>query len=187
LSASERDYGRDVLAALGKGTIARASSRGTIGIFADATGNKRLNGEWWRRFLAVLEPECTEYRLIEILSASGVSLLGDRLPGYFSSDVRRLAAVAANLALFVSADCGVMHLAVAAGAPTVGIFNVTDAAEWGPYAGANTAVDARVLGPEESARRALAVLAAASGAAGGETAMPAPPIHLPEATLLLGA
>jgi ADP-heptose:LPS heptosyltransferase len=34
--------------------------------------------------------------------------------------------------LFVGNDSGLMHLAAAAGAPTLGLFGPTDAAEYGP-------------------------------------------------------
>jgi ADP-heptose:LPS heptosyltransferase len=43
-----------------------------------------------------------------------------------------IAAVLARVALFVGNDSGLMHLAAAAGAPTIGLFGPTNAAEYGP-------------------------------------------------------
>jgi ADP-heptose:LPS heptosyltransferase len=49
------------------------------------------------------------------------------------------AACLARVALFVGNDSGLMHLAAAAGAPTLGLFGPTPADEYGP-AGRRTAV-----------------------------------------------
>jgi ADP-heptose:LPS heptosyltransferase len=43
-----------------------------------------------------------------------------------------VSACLARCALFVGNDSGLMHLAAAAGAPTLGLFGPTDAAEYGP-------------------------------------------------------
>jgi ADP-heptose:LPS heptosyltransferase len=49
-------------------------------------------------------------------------------------DVRRVAALLSRCAVVVAPDSGPMHLAVAAGAPTVAIFRQPDADRWGPRA-----------------------------------------------------
>jgi heptosyltransferase-3 len=43
-----------------------------------------------------------------------------------------IAAVLARVSLFVGNDSGLMHLAAASGAPTIGLFGPTNAAEYGP-------------------------------------------------------
>ena len=129
-----------------------------IGVFANATGAKRFERDWWDRFLDALErfaPACT---CIEILPADGASLLGARYPCFYSSDVRKMAAVIAQLALFVGADSGVMHLASAAGAPTIGLFSVTDPDAWGPYGDRNRALVAADMEPEQVAAQVAAAL-----------------------------
>ncbi len=45
----------------------------------------------------------------------------------------QLSAVLRRAALFVGADSGVMHLAVAAGAPVIALFGPTNADAWGPW------------------------------------------------------
>ena len=52
------------------------------------------------------------------------------LVGWLS--VPEAAACLARAALFVGNDSGLMHLAAAAGAPTLGLFGPTDAAEYAP-------------------------------------------------------
>lgn len=130
LTDAERACGRHTLARL---SVASHQVGPRIGIFANATRDKRLAGEWWRAFIDAFQSDATGCRIVEILPAFGKSLLDDRSPCFYSSDVRKLAALIANLDAFVSADCGVMHLAWASGTPTVGLFKTTDPAEWGPF------------------------------------------------------
>ncbi|HJR12432.1 MAG TPA: glycosyltransferase family 9 protein [Rhodanobacteraceae bacterium] len=104
-----------------------------IGIFANATRDKLLAGGWWLDFIEAFRRSAPGTRIVEILPAFGKSMLEDRFACFYSSDVRKLAALIANLDAYVSADCGVMHLAWATGTPTVGLFNATHPAEWGPF------------------------------------------------------
>jgi ADP-heptose:LPS heptosyltransferase len=130
LTDAERACGRHTLARL---SAVSQQTGPRIGIFANATRDKRLAGEWWRDFIDAFQPGVTDCQIVEILPAFGKSMLDDRFPCFYSSDVRKLAALIANLDAFVSADCGVMHLAWASGTPTVGLFKTTDPGEWGPF------------------------------------------------------
>ena len=160
LSRRERRQGRIALARLLAKQDVREQKRDCIGIFANATGDKRLKHEWWKRFLAVLEPALPNCQIIEILPASAHSLLDDGYPGYYSHNARKMAALISNLRLFISADCGVMHLAVAAGTSTVGVFTTTAPDEWGPFGPAQYAIAARDRTPEQTAATVLEALAA---------------------------
>jgi heptosyltransferase-3 len=55
------------------------------------------------------------------------------------------AAVLQRAALFIGNDSGLMHLAAAAGAPTIGLFGPTDAGTYGPSGRAATAVIANTM------------------------------------------
>lgn len=154
----ESRQGQETLERLTRGQSIAIGSKGVIGVFAFATGRKNLGRDWWNRFLRVFEPAAADYSLVEILPAFGHSPLDCRYPGFFSSDVRKLGSVIANLSLYISADCGVMHLASAVGTPTVGVFTTTPLAEWGPYGQSNRAIDARGLAPEQVAVRILEML-----------------------------
>lgn len=48
-------------------------------------------------------------------------------------NLRQLASVQNQMQVFVSNDCGVMHLAVAAGTPTIGLFGPSQPHIWFPY------------------------------------------------------
>lgn len=162
LRADEREGGREALERVLSGRQAGNRKDGVIGIFANATSDKRLSSEWWTRFLHVLEAGCPGHAIVEIIPASATSLLGSRYPAYYSSSVRKLGAVLSNLSLYISADCGIMHLASASGVATFGVFNGTDASEWAPYGRGNHAVDATQRTPEQVAEAILALLKGSS-------------------------
>jgi ADP-heptose:LPS heptosyltransferase len=153
LTAIERQQGTDALFALLAGQHTARSKRGVIGVFANATGPKLLPEDWWQGFLREFEARHPDHAIVEIVPAFGKSLLGERYPAYFSGDVRKLASVLSALSLFVSADCGVMHLACASTVPVAGIFTVTDAEEWGPYGPNDLIVQAQDQAPELVAQR----------------------------------
>ena len=113
-----------------------------------ATGKKNLGAAWWQSFAAQLVSAVPDARLLEIIPLAGGSVLEHRWPTYYSTNVRRMAAVISGISRFVAADCGVMHLACAAGAPTVGLFHGTEIMEWGPYGSRDLAFDVASMPPE---------------------------------------
>jgi heptosyltransferase-3 len=148
LTLAERALGASLLAALAP---ARSTLMPVIGLFASATGAKQLGAEWWERLALRLIERAPGIGLVEIVPVSGMGLLGNGIPTFYTSDLRRLACVLSGLSTFVSADCGVMHLACATGTPTVGLFAVTDVREWGPYGVHDTAIEIGVRTPEQVA------------------------------------
>lgn len=144
LSDTERADGRRALMQVLDGPD---GDRPIIGIFANATGTKRLPGEWWHRFLDELEKRFPDVSFVEFVPAFGQSMLASRYPAYYTSDIRRMAATLSALSLFITADCGVMHLASAAGTPIAAFFAVTNPAEWGPYGPRDIILDARTQSP----------------------------------------
>ena len=128
-----------------------AATRGEgplISVFANATGKKRLPVTWWESMLAVLNEALPGARILEIVPAEGGARLHQHT-GYFSTSLRRMAAVISATDCFVSADCGVMHLAVSTGTPTIGLFTVTDPALYEPYGANNTSL---LIGKDSPAR-----------------------------------
>ena len=75
----------------------------------------------------------------------------------------RMAAVLAGLDLFITADCGVMHLGVAAGVTTIGLFRVTALPVYAPYGGHNAGVDTGNCSGRETARHVLGMVATTLG------------------------
>lgn len=103
-----------------------------IGFFTNATGEKRLPASWWREWAETIRSSSDSPRLVQVVPpGAGESLL----PGIATlslKDLDRLAACIALFDLFVAADSGPMHLAAAAGTPTIGLFRATDPADYAP-------------------------------------------------------
>lgn len=156
LTDSERALGRSLLHDL-LATYPKAETGPVIGIFANATGAKRYPAAWWNDFIRALKEACPDSRIIEIIPMHGKSMLGSEWPGYYSSNIRRMGAVMAGVDLMISADCGVMHLAVASKVPTVGMFCVTDASVYEPYGPGNNPLLTQGLTAAEAAGRVVQV------------------------------
>lgn len=148
LTAAEREQGRQRLQRI---LGADVSGRPVVGLFANATGRKRLDIGWWRRLIASVRAHGRRVALVEFLPAHGRSMLDDAVPGLFSTDLRAMAAAMCPLDAFVSADCGVMHLASAAGATTFGLFHSTSPVLYGPYHGRSRAFHTASNSPEDIA------------------------------------
>lgn len=135
LADSELRKGKDLLATL------TTPAKKTIALFTYATGAKCLKKDWWLDFHQKLKDAFPEYNMIEILPVENISNLSFTIPSFYSKDIREIAALMANTDLFVGADSGMMHLAVASGVTTIGLFSVTNAIEYAPYGGKNTWFD----------------------------------------------
>ncbi len=149
LTEAEEMQARRVLEALVRHQP--ASADGVVGVFANATGSKRHSLEWWQHFLDHLRQQRPGVRVIEFLPAYGQSPLKCCLPTFFSTDIRAMAALAAQCACFVSADCGVMHLASASGTTTYGLFSRTNPDLYGPYGHGSRAFVTSQSTPDEVA------------------------------------
>jgi heptosyltransferase-3 len=149
LTAAEQAQGRAMLDTLLLTTTTPPAGL-TIGIFANATGAKRYPGPWWHAFIDALRQAHPQCAIVEIIPGHGRSMLDGAWPGYYSTSIRRMSAVMSALDVMISADCGVMHLAVASRVPTLGLFSVTDAAVYGPYGGG----DSLLISKDDCATRA---------------------------------
>lgn len=157
LTADERRWGRQVLDTL---TYVEGQPPAglTIGVFADATGAKRFDKDWWLRFVGEMRTKRPECAVVEIAPPDGVSRLASAFRSFSSRYPRKVAAVISNMTCFVSADCGVMHLACASGTPTIGLFSVTDVSKYEPYGPDSRAIATNGKSPEEVARLASVIV-----------------------------
>jgi ADP-heptose:LPS heptosyltransferase len=117
----------------------RPAQQRVIALFPNATGSKRLPGRWWLDYIEALRAADPTLRFVEVVAAHGQSQLESRLPAFFSSDIRKMAALFAQCAAYISGDCGIMHLASASGVPTLGLFlkhNLPRYRPYGPHDGA---------------------------------------------------
>jgi len=156
LTDAERQRGMRTLENI-VGPISKIWSEPIVGVYADIGGHSGFGSEWWGRFLSMLEAGLSGYRFIEIIPETAESTVGWRYPVFYTSRFRRMAEVLSNLAICVSADCGVMQLSHACGTPTVGLFSVTNPEEWGLYGGKSEVVATSHKTPEEVAWRVLAL------------------------------
>lgn len=157
LSSAERRAGRDRL----KGLLA-GKEVPVIGFFTEATAHKRLPPDWWQKWLDEMRPSLQSVSVVQLLPPDESVR---PLPGVVAlrePDYRQLASVLGELALFVSADTGPMHLAAAAGAPTLGLFYGTRAARYRPLSEKGLALDIRSRSPQEVARTTLRVMMASA-------------------------
>lgn len=134
----------------------QTTSPPVVGVFANATGDKRYPMSWWREFIDTFKVLCPTASILELIPMHGRSMLGAEWPAYYSSDIRRMGAVMAGVDLMITADCGVMHLAVASGTATIGMFCVTDAAVYAPYGKDNYPLQTSGLTARQVACRVIA-------------------------------
>lgn len=155
LSSAETALGRQVLDGVLAGLPQHQPGAPVLALFANATGPKQKDGSWWRRLLEVLQPALAGWTVVELIPANGLSMVADAYPGFYSQDIRKLAAVIQASTAYLSLDCGVMHLASTTTAPTFGIFTTTSAAQWGPYGPGNHVLAGYDMEPEAIARQVI--------------------------------
>ena len=136
LSEDELNHGKTLV----DGLVHDASKK-TICLFTYATGRKCYSPEWWAAFYGKLKTEFPDYNFLEVLPKENVSQINFVEPVFDSGNVRHIGAVIKNTAIFIGADSGIMHLASAAGATTVGLFHYTDTKIYEPYNGNSIAID----------------------------------------------
>jgi len=127
LTTEEIAAGKKILTDLVK------NDRKSICIFTFATGDKCYPPSWWEPFYELLLKEFPNYNIVEMLPAENVSQINFKAPSFYSMDVREMGAVLNNMAVFIGADSGIVHLAEAAKVPTVALFSVTDKNIYQPY------------------------------------------------------
>jgi ADP-heptose:LPS heptosyltransferase len=148
LSDAELQRGRCALESI----LGNAARRPVLGIFANATGAKRHAQAWWIAFVAALRTQRPDLVIVDVLAEHGRSQLPGANASFYSRDLRKLASVLAGMQGFVSADCGVMHLAAAVGVPTLGLFALSNSAKYAPYGAANKAIDTGGMDGTQAAR-----------------------------------
>lgn len=112
----------------------------TIFIYTFATGAKCLKINWWMPFYQQLKKDFPDYNIVEVLPKEKVSQINFDAPSYYSLDLHEMIATISKGDLFITADCGVMHLASAANIPVLAFFNVTPIPVYRPYNQGSVAV-----------------------------------------------
>ncbi len=129
---------------MGKQTLDRLvedPNKKTLSIFTFATGTKCYSKEWWSAFYERLKLEFPEYNILEILPVENVSQIDFHANTFYSKDVREMGAVMRKCAAFIGADSGIMHLASASMAKTIGLFSVTNISKYIPYGNGSVGIN----------------------------------------------
>ena len=119
------------------------NNRKTICLFTYATGSKCYPESWWMPFYERLQAEFPDYNIIEVLPKENVSQIRFLAPSFYSNDIRQIGALIANTNIFIGADSGIMHLASAAGTPTVGLFTLSNLKTYQPYNRGSRGIDTK--------------------------------------------
>ena len=143
MNSSEIEVGKKILNDLVK------NDKKTISIFTYATGEKRLTDVWWTEMYEKLQSTFPDYNIVEVLPKENVSQIAFKAPTYYSREIREIGAFIHNSAVFIGADSGMMHLASAAGTPTVGLFSITNHEVYAPYNGNSIAINTNSCTTEE--------------------------------------
>ncbi len=139
LNREEKHFGATHLRQLLASDPCDSIKRPTIGLFRLARRDKKIPDQWWRDWIAELQHIAANIQIVEVLAPDVSVPLIEGCPCMQMADLRQLAAVLSQLDAFVCADTGPMHLASAAGTPTIALFNATTADIYGPQ-GANDLV-----------------------------------------------
>lgn len=110
------------------------NDRPSILFYTFATGGKCLQKEWWKPFYAMMKERYgRNYNLLEVLPKENISQIDFASLHYYSTSIREMGAVMAHGAVFITGDCGVMHLASSVGVPTVALFVRDNIRTYEPY------------------------------------------------------
>ena len=159
------------LVASRRGAAARGEAPGAtvIGFFASARGKKDLGAQWWRQFwqaYLALRPATSP---LEVLPTAHHPPIDPGFATVHCPSPRLLAATIAHVDWFFSADTGPMHLASAAGVPTVAFFSRTNPAAFGPIKPNDTVLRIEGMTPQAVAEACAGIVAGHSAAAARRT------------------
>ncbi len=119
-------------AALLRGIV--KNEKPTIMFYTYATSDKCLSKEWWKELYAELQQNYGDsYNLLEVLPKENVSQIDFAGLNYYSTDIREMGAVISQGSVFITGDCGVMHLASSVGIPTIALFSRDNIPTYEPY------------------------------------------------------
>jgi ADP-heptose:LPS heptosyltransferase len=136
----------------------------TIGFFASARGKKDLGPDWWREFWRAYLELRPETAPLEVLPAVGHPPVSPEFATVHCPSPRMLAATLEHADGFFCADTGPMHLASAAGVPTIAFFEQTNPAAYGPIKPADSVLRIAGMTPRQVAEACAGIVAGRSTA-----------------------
>lgn len=135
-----------------------AQNSKVIALFRNARFDKKIADEWWNAWHKALLKIDKNIVVIDILSPDIPQKLNSKMLEYSSKDLRALGAFFHACNLYVSADTGPLHLASAADAKVLALFNKTDKATYGVLEAKSKTLDINGLTSGEVAKITLEML-----------------------------
>jgi heptosyltransferase-3 len=145
---------------LGRAARQPVSGSTVIGFFASARGKKNLGMQWWRDFWQAYLEVRPDTAPIEVLPSASHPSVNVDFANVHCPSPRMLAATISHVSGFFSADTGPMHLASAAGVPTIAFYNWTDPVTFGPLGPQDEAMIVNEMTPREAARKCADIVSA---------------------------
>lgn len=121
------------------------NNKKVICIFTFATGSKCHSQEWWAKFYEKLKIEFNDFNILEMLPFENVSQINFSSIHFYSRDLREIASIIENCAIFIGADSGMMHLSAATNTTTIGLFNKDNLNMYTPYGNKNQSIDTNTV------------------------------------------
>jgi ADP-heptose:LPS heptosyltransferase len=124
----------------------------TISIFRNARFDKKIEDSWWSELIDEVTKIDNNIQFIDILSPDIPTKLNDKVLEYSNKDLRVLGAFFKEVDMFISADTGPMHLAVASNAKVLALFNKTSIDTYGALGDGNKTIQINDLTPKDVAK-----------------------------------
>ncbi len=153
LTEQEIDSAKNKLNKLLKENHITREDHKIVALFRNARFDKKIQDEWWRELIEAMKKENSSFIFVDILSPDIPTKLDDNLLEYATKDLRELGAFFRVCNLFISADTGPLHLAVASQAKIAALFTKTEIPIYGALGEKNKNIDINNLSPQEVAKK----------------------------------
>ena len=128
----------------------------TIALFRNARFDKKIEDKLWEELIYEMKKNTKkDLVFIDILSPDIPHKLNDDVLAYQTKDLRELGAFFKTCDLFISADTGPLHLAVASKANVIALFTKTEIHVYGALGNNNQNIDINNLSAEDIAKEIL--------------------------------
>jgi ADP-heptose:LPS heptosyltransferase len=141
----------------------------TIGFFASARGKKDLGPQWWREFWQAYLELRPQTAPLEVLPTADHPPVNSDFANVHCPSPRQLAATISHADGFFSADTGPMHLASAAGVPTIAFFEQTNPAAFGPIKPEDAVLKIAGMTPRQVAEACAGIVASRTAHTGRQS------------------
>ena len=129
-----------------------------ISIFRNARFDKKIEDSWWLEWFEALKKIDKDIVVVDVLSPDVPTKLHHDMLEYQNKNLRILGAFFQQTSLYISADTGPLHLALASKAKTLALFNKTSKERYGTLGEENLTLDINNLTPQEVAQESYNLL-----------------------------